>query len=189
IVGQNEQHIGRAFGRDHARRPPRLRLRRVRLDHAAEFRIGWRKLIARDGRRRVRRTKCPGCLLSVGRNSRYNKRRAQRRGPSNREFLTFHSYFFLLFCCVSFIRSFPGSRDDLVRFVALLLRIAIGLWGSMASPDRRPFVQKFLRTLPFQVWPPSSEPELPPGVLVLANVRHSHLHSANVTAKRLGSIG
>ena len=46
VVGHDQQHVGRALGRHDARRPPRLRLGRPRFDHAAEFRVRRRKLIA-----------------------------------------------------------------------------------------------------------------------------------------------
>ena len=56
IVGHDQQHIGRALRRHDARRPPRLRLRGLLLDHPAEFRIGRRKLLAVDGGGRAGRT-------------------------------------------------------------------------------------------------------------------------------------
>ena len=51
IVGQDQQHVGRAFGRHHARRPPRLRVLDVFLDHAAEFRLRRGELFPVNGRR------------------------------------------------------------------------------------------------------------------------------------------
>ena len=49
IIRDDEQHVGRFLGRHDARRPPRFRLQGIVLDHAAEFRIGRRKLLAADG--------------------------------------------------------------------------------------------------------------------------------------------
>jgi hypothetical protein len=49
VVSHDEQDVGRAFGRHHARRPPRFRLQGVLLDHAAEFRVGRWELLAVDG--------------------------------------------------------------------------------------------------------------------------------------------
>ena len=46
VVGHDQQHVGRALRRHHARRPPRRRLRSPLLDHAAERRIGRRQLRA-----------------------------------------------------------------------------------------------------------------------------------------------
>ena len=63
IVGDDQQHVGCALRRHHARRPPRLRLQGVILDHAAELRVGRRELLAADGRGGARRTQCPGDLL------------------------------------------------------------------------------------------------------------------------------
>ena len=50
VVSHDEQHVGRTFGRYHARRPPRFRLRGVLLDQAAEFRVGRRELLSINGR-------------------------------------------------------------------------------------------------------------------------------------------
>jgi hypothetical protein len=52
VVRHNEQNVGRAFGRHHARGPPRLRLRSFLVDYAAEFRIRWRKLFETQPRAR-----------------------------------------------------------------------------------------------------------------------------------------
>src|SRR5206468_12072268 len=49
IVSHDEQNVGRALGRDDARRPPRFRLGGFLLDHTAEFRIRWRELFAVNG--------------------------------------------------------------------------------------------------------------------------------------------
>ena len=46
VVGHDEQHVGRALRRDHARWKPRCRLRGLFLDHPAEFRIRRWKLFA-----------------------------------------------------------------------------------------------------------------------------------------------
>ena len=51
VVGDDEQHVRRALRRHDARRPPGLRLQGVVLDHAAELRIGRRKLLPVDRRR------------------------------------------------------------------------------------------------------------------------------------------
>ena len=63
VVGDDQEHVGRALGRHHARRPPRLRLQRVVLDHAAELRVGRRELPVADGRRRAGRARRAGDLL------------------------------------------------------------------------------------------------------------------------------
>jgi hypothetical protein len=57
VVGDDQQHVGRALGRHDARRPPRLRLQRVVLDDAAESRVGRRELLVGDRRRGAGRTK------------------------------------------------------------------------------------------------------------------------------------
>ena len=49
VVGDDQQHVRRAFRRHYAGCPPRLRLQRVVLDLAAELRIGRRQLGAADG--------------------------------------------------------------------------------------------------------------------------------------------
>jgi len=49
VIRDDEQHVRRFLGRHDARRPPRFRLQGIVLDHAAEFRIGCRKLLAADG--------------------------------------------------------------------------------------------------------------------------------------------
>ena len=48
VIGDDEQHVRRFLGRHDARRPPRFRLQGTVLDHAAEFRIGRRKLLTAD---------------------------------------------------------------------------------------------------------------------------------------------
>ena len=63
VVGDDQQHVGRALGRHHARRPPRLRLQRVVLDDPAELGIGRRQLPVADGGRGARRAQCAGDLL------------------------------------------------------------------------------------------------------------------------------
>ena len=63
VVRHDEQHVGRALRRHDARRPPRLRLRGLLLDHPAELRIGRRKLLSADGRGGARRTQHAGDLL------------------------------------------------------------------------------------------------------------------------------
>ena len=50
VVGHDEQDVGGLLGRHHARRPPCFGLKGVVLDHAAEFRIGCRKLLSAEGR-------------------------------------------------------------------------------------------------------------------------------------------
>ena len=40
VVRHNEQHVGCAFRRHDARRPPGLRVRSLFVDHTAEFRSG-----------------------------------------------------------------------------------------------------------------------------------------------------
>ena len=50
IVCHDQEHVGRALGRHDTRRPPRLRLRRLQVDRATEFRVRRRKLIAWDRR-------------------------------------------------------------------------------------------------------------------------------------------
>ena len=49
IVGDDQQYVGRFLGRHDARRPPGLRFQGIVLDHAAEFRVGRRELLAADG--------------------------------------------------------------------------------------------------------------------------------------------
>ena len=48
VVGHDEQNVGRALGRHNGWRPPRLGILGVLLDHAAEFRVWRRDLIALD---------------------------------------------------------------------------------------------------------------------------------------------
>ena len=49
VVGHDEQHVGRALGRHHARRPPGRGVLGGFLDHAAELRRRWRNLLSVDG--------------------------------------------------------------------------------------------------------------------------------------------
>ena len=65
VVGDDQQHVGRALRRHDARRPPGLRLQRVILDHAAEFRVGRRKLLSVDGGRGAGRAGRAGDLLRL----------------------------------------------------------------------------------------------------------------------------
>ena len=51
VVGDDQEHVRRAFRRHDAWRPPRLRLQGVVLDHAAELGIRRRELLAADRRR------------------------------------------------------------------------------------------------------------------------------------------
>ena len=67
VVRHDQQHVGRAFRRHHARRPPRLRLQRIILDHAAEFRFGRRQLFAADGGSGARRAELAGDDYGRGR--------------------------------------------------------------------------------------------------------------------------
>jgi hypothetical protein len=76
VVGHDEQHVGRAFGRHHARRPPRFRFSGILLDHAAEFRVGWRELFPAKGRGGAGRTRYPGSLLGVDRYRCHEKNKA-----------------------------------------------------------------------------------------------------------------
>ena len=73
VVGHDQQHVGRALGRHHARRPPGLRVLGALLDHAAEFRGRRRELLPVDRGRGAGRTQHAGDLLRRG-------RRAHRRG-------------------------------------------------------------------------------------------------------------
>ena len=70
VVGDDQQHVGRALGRHDARRPPGLRLQGVVLDHAAELRVGRGELLAADRGRGAGRTQLTGDLLRHGRQSR-----------------------------------------------------------------------------------------------------------------------
>src|SRR5262249_2861750 len=70
VVGHNEQHVGRAFGRYHTRCPPRLGLRGFLFDHAAEFGVGCRELLSVNGRGGTGRTERAGDLLGVARHDR-----------------------------------------------------------------------------------------------------------------------
>ena len=48
IIRNDEQDVGRSLGRHDARRPPWLGRQRTLIDHAAEFRVGWRELFVAD---------------------------------------------------------------------------------------------------------------------------------------------
>ena len=63
VVGHDEEHVGRAFGRHDPRRPPRLGILGAFLDHAAELRRRRRELFPADGRGGAGRTGCAGDLL------------------------------------------------------------------------------------------------------------------------------
>ncbi len=54
VIRDDEQDVGRLFGRHDARCPPRFRLQGIVLDHAAEFRLGRGQLLAADGGRGTR---------------------------------------------------------------------------------------------------------------------------------------
>ena len=83
VVGDDQQHVRRALRRHDARRPPRLRLQRVVLDHAAELRVGRRQLLAADGRRGAGRTRRAGDLLRRDRRRReYRDRQECAQRPS-----------------------------------------------------------------------------------------------------------
>ena len=63
VIGDDEQHIGRALRRYYARRPPGLGLQGVILNHATELRIGRRELVSGDGCGGGRRARLAGDLL------------------------------------------------------------------------------------------------------------------------------
>ncbi len=63
IIGDDQQHVRRALGGHDTRRPPCLRVQRIVLDHAAEFRVGRRQLPVADGGRGARRAQRAGDLL------------------------------------------------------------------------------------------------------------------------------
>ena len=67
VVGDDQQHVRRALRRHDARRPPRLRLQRVILDHAAELRVRRRQLLGADGGGGAGRSQRAGDLLRGGR--------------------------------------------------------------------------------------------------------------------------
>ena len=79
VVGDDEENVRRTLRRHDARRPPRLRLQRVVLDHAAEFRIGRRKLRSADRRR------CAGGSQRAGDLLRSCARRAEKRRGNRRD--------------------------------------------------------------------------------------------------------
>ena len=54
VIRDNQQDVGRAFGRHDARRPPVFRLQGIVLDDAAEFWVWWRKLLSVNGCGRIR---------------------------------------------------------------------------------------------------------------------------------------
>ena len=54
VVGHDQKHVGRAFGRDDCWRPIWFGIYGGVLDHAAKLRIGRRDLFAIDGCRRAR---------------------------------------------------------------------------------------------------------------------------------------
>jgi hypothetical protein len=68
IIGDDQKHIWRALRRDDARRPVRLRLRRVTFDLAAEFLRRSRKLITGNGGGGAGRTWNAVDLLGARRN-------------------------------------------------------------------------------------------------------------------------
>ncbi|MGX1344090.1 hypothetical protein AB7M73_009350 [Bradyrhizobium japonicum] len=63
VVGHDQQHVRRAFGRHNGRWPVWLGVRGIFLDHAFELRRFRRKLLAIDGCRGARRTRRAGGLL------------------------------------------------------------------------------------------------------------------------------
>jgi hypothetical protein len=65
VVGHYQQHIGCTFGRNDARRPPRLRIHRAGFDHSAEFQCGWRQCFRVWKLRGARRARNAIYLLSV----------------------------------------------------------------------------------------------------------------------------
>src|SRR5207249_7025749 len=62
VVGHDQKDVWRTLRRHDARRPPRLRLRRLLLDQAAKLRIGRGNLIARNRRPRAWRARLAGYL-------------------------------------------------------------------------------------------------------------------------------
>jgi hypothetical protein len=63
VIGHDEEHVGRALGRNDGWRPPRLGVARAVFDHSAKFRVGRRELFAVDGCRGARGTWRAGYLL------------------------------------------------------------------------------------------------------------------------------
>ena len=63
VIGHDQQNVGSALRRYDARRPPGRRLGGLLLDHAAKGRIGRRKLLAADRRRRFGRARYAVHLL------------------------------------------------------------------------------------------------------------------------------
>ncbi len=66
VVRNDQQYVGRLFGRYNARRPPGGRLQGIMLDHAAEVGFGRRQLCAADRGGGARRTYGAGELLCAG---------------------------------------------------------------------------------------------------------------------------
>ena len=75
VVGDDEQHVGRALRRDDARRPEGLRALRRPLDPAAELLGRRRQLPAVDGRRGRRGPGYPGRALGAGCGPRHDQER------------------------------------------------------------------------------------------------------------------
>ena len=78
VVGDDQQHVGRAGRRRDARRPPRFRLEGVILYLAPEFRVRRRQLLAADRGGGAGRTQGAGDLLR-------HQRRSQQQRAGNRE--------------------------------------------------------------------------------------------------------
>src|SRR5207249_9520794 len=100
VVGHDEQNIGRAFGRHDARRPPRLRLESVVLDHASKFRIRRRELLSANGCRRAGRARRAGGLY-LCRGGRAAAMTAAASIPPKRIFLADFIGINLVCCCLS----------------------------------------------------------------------------------------
>ena len=80
VIGHDQQHVRRFFGRHDPRRPPCLRLHSSVLDHATESRVGRRQLLAADRGRSAGRAQLSGDLW--GRSLRRLGRVAFRRDSS-----------------------------------------------------------------------------------------------------------
>ena len=98
VIGDDEQDVGRLLGRHDARRPPRLRLQGIVLDHAAEFRLGRGQLLAADGGRGARRTERAGDFLGLGERRRHDRHRegSAQQDTSSKCFSSHsHGWYFL----------------------------------------------------------------------------------------------
>src|SRR5690349_4793042 len=65
VVGEDEQDVGRAFRRDHARWPSRFGLISIQIDLSLKLLRGRRKVAAIDRRRGIRRSNCASSLLGL----------------------------------------------------------------------------------------------------------------------------